>query len=127
MKRSLLLWSPAAVVAGIIFFASSLPGQSFPAVAIWSFDKVVHAAVYAVLGLLVALPLDRLKLIQRRTAIVIVAAMVVTAYGISDELHQRFTPGRSPDVFDVIADAIGGVLGAWAWVALRARRRAPSS
>ena len=122
MKRSLLLWAPAAIVAGIIFFASSLPGQSLPSVAIWSFDKVVHAAVYAVLGLLVAMPLERLKVIQRRTAIVIVAAMVVTAYGISDELHQRFTPGRSPDVYDVIADAIGGVLGAWAWVGFRRKR-----
>ena len=44
MKRVLLLWTPAAIVVGIIFVASSLPGQSLPSVSIWSFDKVVHAA-----------------------------------------------------------------------------------
>ncbi|MGB5337658.1 MAG: VanZ family protein [Gammaproteobacteria bacterium] len=30
----------------------------------------------------------------------------------SDELHQLFVPGRSADIFDVLADAVGGLLGA---------------
>jgi VanZ family protein len=48
-------------------------------------------------------------------------------YGISDELHQSFVPGRTPDVHDWIADTWGaavaiGVLSAVAF-ALRRRTR----
>jgi VanZ family protein len=40
-------------------------------------------------------------------------ALAVMLYGISDEFHQYFVPGRSVDVYDVLADALGGLLGAW--------------
>lgn len=36
-----------------------------------------------------------------------IAATVV--YGVLDEIHQRFVPGRSFDVYDMIADAAGGL------------------
>jgi VanZ family protein len=32
-------------------------------------------------------------------------------YGLSDEVHQMFTPGRSPDILDVVADTAGASLG----------------
>jgi VanZ family protein len=32
-------------------------------------------------------------------------------YGISDELHQGLTPGRTPDVMDLVADTLGAALG----------------
>ncbi|WP_281887896.1 VanZ family protein [Paenibacillus sp. YYML68] len=31
-------------------------------------------------------------------------------YGVSDELHQAFVPGRTPDVYDLRNDTIGAVL-----------------
>ena len=34
-----------------------------------------------------------------------------TVYGISDEFHQWFVPGRTADVHDVMADAIGATRG----------------
>ena len=39
-------------------------------------------------------------------------------YGFSDEIHQRFVPGRVADVRDLIADTIGALVGVgvvWAW------------
>lgn len=123
MMRPVLLWAPAIAFAALIFVVSSVPGTSFPAVAIVSFDKFVHACVFGVLGALVALPLERLKLFERRVLLIAVAAVITTTYGVSDELHQRFTPGRSPDPLDVAADAAGAVLGAWAWVSIVQRRK----
>jgi VanZ family protein len=49
--------------------------------------------------------------------IVLLTIVCATAYGVSDEFHQRFVPGRTADVRDVAADAIGAsaaALGAWA-------------
>lgn len=32
-------------------------------------------------------------------------------YGLSDEWHQSFVPGRTPDVLDVLTDATGAAVG----------------
>ncbi|MCK5081916.1 MAG: VanZ family protein, partial [Candidatus Omnitrophica bacterium] len=32
-------------------------------------------------------------------------------YGISDEIHQSFVPGRNAGIIDIIADTIGGAAG----------------
>ena len=44
-------------------------------------------------------------------------------YGISDEIHQSFTPGRTPDWRDALADMIGGLAGALIFAAVTARPR----
>ena len=44
------------------------------------------------------------------------SAAQVTLYGVVDEIHQSFTPGRSSSVFDWLADTAGGFLGACAFV-----------
>ena len=42
-------------------------------------------------------------------------------YGLSDEWHQMYVPGRMPDVADWIADVVGLVSG-YAWVVARPGR-----
>jgi VanZ family protein len=44
------------------------------------------------------------------------AALAAVLYGLSDEVHQSFIPGRDASVGDVVADALGALLGAAAWV-----------
>ena len=48
----------------------------------------------------------------------VLAWAITTAYGATDEWHQSFTPGRSPELRDVRNDAAGafaavGLAGAW--------------
>ena len=38
---------------------------------------------------------------------------LVALYGVLDEFHQYFVPGRSVEFYDALADATGGLLGAW--------------
>ena len=79
-------------------------------------DKVVHFCVYLPLGALLfrafrfgTNPGSRWRTAGRA----LVAAVVVgLLYGISDELHQLFTPGRQADPFDVVADLLGASTGA---------------
>ena len=105
-----------------IFVASSI--QNPPAPPSIVTDKELHGAMYLVLGATLVRALARAK--WRRVTLVVVAAAVAiaTAYGATDEFHQRFVPGRTPDVADLIADAIGAAIaavGAWAWGILNRR------
>ena len=50
----------------------------------------------------------------RLSAVAALAAALAAVYGVSDELHQSFVPGRTADGADVVADAVGAVLGAGA-------------
>ncbi|WP_457637792.1 VanZ family protein [Oceanithermus sp.] len=88
----------ALVWALVIFAASSLPGSAVGLASPW--DKLAHALTYAVLAWLL-----------RRSGLKPLAALVLTvAYGLSDEWHQSFVPGRCPDLADLLADATGGFL-----------------
>jgi VanZ family protein len=111
MGKGAWFWKLAAGWALVIFALSSIPGAAFPASKLLSYDKLVHAGVYAVLGALcfLALALNR----GTKTGLLVaIAGVMATLYGCTDELHQLFVPGRSSDLRDVLADAIGGFAGA---------------
>lgn len=109
----------------LVFVLSSVPGRDLPAMPAENFDKLVHAAVYGVLGALCLLAV--LATWRLRAAVAATLAVgLATIYGISDELHQLLTPGRSCDIHDVMADLVGSVIGVAALsllVIVRARKR----
>jgi VanZ family protein len=104
-------WKLAAAWAAIIFVLSSIPGRSFPQSKLFGYDKVLHATVYAVLGALCFMAIRRAWALRPQWLIVAAGAMAL-AYGLTDEFHQLFVPGRSADLMDVLADGIGGLIGA---------------
>ncbi len=69
-------------------------------------DKIGHLVVYAVLGALLWRVLGDLKGGVRICAVVALAV----AYGITDELHQLSVPGRSFELADLGADALGAAV-----------------
>jgi len=81
--------------------------------AITNFDKVAHFAVFGFLG----------TLVYRAGGPkwpAWLAVLLVSAFGVTDEWHQSFVPGRSCDVFDWLADTAGAALAVtlyvkWAW------------
>ena len=76
-------------------------------------DKVVHFASWAFLTVLLSRGL-------RGGRGRLVAFTVAVAYGILDEFHQSFVPGREPSAADVLADSLGAAVGVWT-AALRNR------
>lgn len=104
-------WWPAFGWAGFVFILSAIPGTQLPNVPGAQIDKVVHAAIYVVMGLLCLRGVRRASALTGGRA-VIMAACIAALYGVTDELHQIFTPNRSPDWHDAVADAVGGLLGA---------------
>ena len=105
----LVLWGPVILQMAIIFGASSLsdPGPLPGGVS----DKGGHLIGYVILSalLLRALSGGRIAGVTWRAAIL--AILSSTLYGVSDEFHQSFVPGRTPDIFDVMADATGATIG----------------
>jgi VanZ family protein len=118
-------WSPAIVVMVVIFVASATPGMDLPNAG--AFDILLkkggHFLGYALLG---AACLRGLAW-RRGPAIrdVGMAILMALLYAASDELHQAFTPGRTPAVSDVLLDGVGSAVGAAAWA--RRRPRGPTS
>ena len=104
----------------IIFIASSIPdvGPLPGGVS----DTSGHSLGYAILGalLLRALAGGRMSGVTWKTALA--TLVLATLYGVSDEFHQWFVPNRTPDVFDVLADAIGAAAATTAGVALATLR-----
>jgi VanZ family protein len=106
-------WGPAVTWAVLIFVLSSIPGKTLSPVQLFAgIDKVAHAGVYAVLGATVLLAARRTWALSGRASVLLAAALAV-GYGITDELHQLLVPGRSADAFDVVADGLGALFGAF--------------
>jgi VanZ family protein len=80
-------------------------------------DKLAHAFVFGILGLLYSRLLSVASPFHWRKMIIV--TLMVLTYGISDEIHQMAVPGRSPSLGDVIADVTGGALAAFLWLRLR--------
>ena len=111
MNPASRIWKLAAGWAAVIFLLSSIPGRSFPQYKILSYDKVLHALVYSVLGGLVFLAVRRTWALKTSWLIGL-SALLAVAYGLTDEFHQLFVPGRCADLQDALADGIGGLFGA---------------
>lgn len=106
MIRALIAWGPTAGWAAVLFLLSEF-GVFRTTVWLALNDKLVHFALYAVLG--AALAWGKRKSGTRFPHWALIGVGVV--YGVVDELHQRFTPGRIPSVTDAVADAIGVAVG----------------
>lgn len=97
----------AVVWMAVIFRLSSLTGSSVPG----RFSVLGHFVVYAVLGALYVRALPSTLPIGRR---ILVAVALASLYGVTDEYHQSFVPGRMPDIADWAVDTIGATAGAFA-------------
>ena len=103
-------WAPFAWAA-VLFVLSSIPDLHPPIhISRWD-DKYGHILIYIPLGFLLmrSLMSSSRQIAIRRLAVL--AVLLGTAYGIFDELHQYFVPGRSTDWLDVAADCLGTILG----------------
>ncbi len=124
----LLYWIPAFCLAVAIFVLSSIPDfgaleKSF----LTKHDKITHLIVYGLLAWWVLWGWVKGLRETPGTLRFILTALVTAAYGVSDEFHQAFIPGRLASVDDWLADVIGGLLGSivFATMALAIRRPLP--
>jgi len=88
--------------------------------------KTAHVLLYTLLGILCMSAMFQLstKIMMK----ILIATMISTVYAATDELHQLFVNGRSPQISDILIDFCGVLVGImlvllahWIWV--RKKRR----
>jgi len=75
-----------------------------------SLDKVAHVIEFTIMAFLLSLGFFNV-LKASSSAKITVTFFLALALAILDEFHQRFVPGRTMDVRDELADALGIAVG----------------
>lgn len=110
----LRLWGPVGAWMVVIFALSS---RALPPAVSQVPDWTTHGAGYAILSVLIcrALAGGLRRPVPARAALI--AVVVSTLYGVTDEAHQWFVPGRDADPWDLVKDlggaSLGALAGAW--------------
>ena len=113
-------WVPTALWAALVLVATSIPGSNVPDGPAGA-DKLVHFALYAVLGGLAARA--RLQELRGAAAPAMLRLLAAIAlFAAIDEAHQQLIPGRSADLRDVAADLAGAAVAIALTAAAHVRR-----
>lgn len=142
-RIAFVFWALSVLCMGVIFFLSSRTAdqskQESGAVLAWLtrllgdgwltdflVRKSAHFLEYTGLCLLLSFACAATWK-QKYTA---VSLPIASLYAVTDELHQRFVPGRSCQAVDWAIDTAGAALGLlcayfliWLWLRHRAKRR----
>jgi hypothetical protein len=107
-KRSAtIFWFLTLGLMGLIFFLSSIEIPEMAKIPKYS-DKFIHAFVYALLSLLLCISFFKSGIAANAFLFSVVIAAI---YGVTDEYHQLFVPGRYGSIGDLIADFVGAAAG----------------
>ncbi len=110
-QRRLGFWldvAPAALYSGALFWFGLIPLKRLPGPDFKMLDKAWHLAAFLGLALLLARALShygRPRLLAARDA-----ALISGGLGGFLEILQSFTPYRSADLADLVADVLGALL-----------------
>jgi VanZ family protein len=108
------------LIMAMLYWLSSLPGvpaaddPEVYAVFYWmppTVQNILHVPAYAALASAWRWALE--AWLRHSSARVIGAGAIASVYGVLDEWHQSFVPGRFASLTDVTLDIAGAVLGVW--------------
>ena len=117
--RLLLDWALAGAYMALIFFLSAQgPSEALLFLGTSGLDKVVHAAEFGLLVVLLMRAFDSSGMRRGGVWVVVFAAALTAAYAALDEWHQAFVPGRVPSLADACADIVGVGIAAVLWLTI---------
>jgi len=102
-RHNKISWSAAIIIALLIFYISSLTfgGGS-------GSGSNVNAVIYHIFAFFFLAFFLSISLIKRkRTRLIFLSIIISILYGISDEIHQLFVPGRHFALFDIFLNSVG--------------------
>jgi len=104
---------PIVVWLIIVLVLSGYPGNQFPKVSVWQFDKLVHVIMYAIVSFLLFLPFNKqfINVKQRFKIRIIIILLSVFFGGFMEILQEYIFINRSGNWIDFTANGIGAILG----------------
>ncbi len=105
------VYIPLIIYWFLLFSLTTIPADKLPQVFVWQ-DKLQHFIAYLFLSILLALTVhfqNKIhKFAQRPFK---VTFWFIAFYASIDEIHQAFIPGRYCDIFDLMFDLAGCLIG----------------
>jgi len=101
------VWLLTLAYMGVIFYLSHQPRIPMHGGA-GNLSYLLHVIEYTVLGVLVSVSINK-----DRPEWLVGAALIGFTYGVLDEVHQFFIPGRVMSAMDVLSDGVGSIMGVW--------------
>lgn len=98
-----IYWIISFLYMGLIFLSSSFPPPKGPPPFPFD-DKLAHLLAYGLLASLIYLARENSRAMVHP---IFIPFLIASLYGLFDEIHQYFVPGREADVFDALANAVG--------------------
>ena len=96
-----------------------LPSDRIPESELLSHDKIVHLVVFMVYSFIISKAFAPVQTRKDHPLKVVQNALIISILGgIALELMQQFIPGRGTDIYDLLANTLGAVLGAVVFIAL---------
>jgi len=108
-------WSLSLLYMAAIFFLSAQSDLPLPYI-VSRLDFFLHMAEYTLLGLLLSWVLVNSGVTRK---LVLYVFLMGLFYGMTDEVHQYFVPGRTASLLDLTADGLGSFLGSYSFRILR--------
>ncbi len=116
---------PVILWAGLIFCLHIIPSDKIPKPPDWSLsaDKLVHFLLFGVLSFLI-LRIRYIRTKDWQASYILNVVIICTVFGLLMETIQLIVPGRTFNLLDLVADAIGVVLGCMLFAGISKRKNA---
>jgi VanZ family protein len=108
-------WLPVLAYVTVIFALSAQPHLQSP-LRFANGDKLAHLGEYLLLGFLLVRAVRAHLRVSRPIFAAMIAIGIVVMVGTADEFLQSFIPGRTCDIFDLLADVLGGAIAQFVYV-----------
>jgi VanZ family protein len=110
-RSSRAAWAMAFGFFLLILAVSSIPAEAMPnSPTLWRWDKLIHAAEYAVAATLLYRAMSLAPPALRRLAPAfrfLICLLFCASFGVFDELYQGTVSGRHSSPYDMLADMAG--------------------
>ena len=109
-------------IMGMIFYLSHQPGDFVQLPQFMGVDKLLHGIAYSILAASFLYCLHPFIHVSNLAVAGIIVVLFCVLFGLIDEYHQSFIPGRIASVWDVAADGIGALLVVGLWYRREGKR-----
>ncbi len=112
MKPKHLWWGATIIWSIALALGMLLPSEQIPESQLWSNDKLVHLGVFMIYSFSWSVAFMGLRPVQSTKIKLLVRALTICiVYGAVLEFLQQFIPGRMTDIYDLLANTLGAVMG----------------